>query len=84
MLSDTCVSRSLPQMLCEEEDVFGTHGVSSGKVEEGKLFYLMSRGYNEKEAEKLIILGRFMHMITCIPSKKIQDNVISLIEEKIS
>ncbi len=84
LLSDTCRSRSLPQMLCGEEDVVGSHGVSSGKVEEDKLFYLMSRGYSLKEAEKMIVLGRFMHILSEIPSEDVRENVLSLIEEKLS
>lgn len=84
LLTDTCRSRSLPQMLCGEEDVVGAHGVSSGKVEEEKMFYLMSRGLNQKEAEKLIVLGRFKTILDLIPSDEKRARVLSLIEEKLS
>ena len=82
LLSDTCRSRSLPQMLCGEEDVVGTHGVSSGKVDEDKLFYLMSRGYDSKEAEKLIVLGNFMSILNEIPDEDTRSSILSKIEEK--
>ena len=84
LLTDTCRSRSLPQMLCGEEDVVGAHGVSSGKVEEDKLFYLMSRGYSQKEAEKLIVMGRFRTILDSIPSEEKRAEILSLIEEKLS
>ncbi len=83
LLSDTCRSRSLPQLLCGEENVVGAHGVSSGKVSEDKLFYLLSRGYNKKEAEKLIVLGNFMNIINSIPSEEVRNNILEQIEKEI-
>ena len=80
LLSDTCRSRSLPQMLCGEEDVVGTHGVSSGKVSSEKLFYIMSRGYNEKEAEKLIVLANFMNILKNIPDEDVRNTFATQIE----
>ena len=84
LLSDKVVSRSLPQMLCHEENVVGTHGVSSGRVDEDKLFYLMAHGYSKKEAEKLIVMANFSKIINEIKDDSIRDNVIELIEDKIS
>ena len=81
LLSDTCRSRSLPQMLCGEESVIGTHGVSSGKVAEEKLFYLMSRGLSFKEAEQMIVMGNFMSLLNVIPQLEIQERLFSAIEE---
>ena len=81
LLSDTCRSRSLPQMLCEEENVVGSHGVSSGKVSSDKLFYIMSRGYSEKEAEKLIVLANFMSILNTISSSDLQEVIQNKIEE---
>ena len=83
LLSDKCISRSLPQMLCGEEDVVGSHGVSSGKVSEEKLFYLMSRGYSKKEAEKLIILGNFTSILEAIPDENVKNHILEQIEKEI-
>lgn len=84
LLSDACRSRSLPQMLCGEENVVGTHGVSSGKVAEEKLFYLMSRGYSSKEAEKFIVLGNFMSILNMIPQQEVKERLLSSIEDLLS
>ena len=59
LLSDTCVTKSLPVLLCHEEDVEGAHGVSTGKIDNDKLLYMMSRGISYKEALKLIIKSDF-------------------------
>ena len=83
LLTDTCRSRSLPQLLCGEENVVGAHGVSSGKVSEDKLFYLMSKGYNQKEAERLIVLGNFMSILGAIPSEEVRTTLLEQIEKEI-
>lgn len=67
LLSDSCISKSLPVLLCHEEDVDGTHSVSSGRIDQNKLFYLMSRGLDECESKKLIIKANFNHIIDEIP-----------------
>ena len=46
-------------LLCHEEDVVGAHGVSTGKIDEEKLFYLMSRGLTEEESKKLILNANY-------------------------
>jgi len=79
LLSDTCKSRSLPMLLCEEENVEGAHGVSSGKIDFTKLFYLMSRGLTEKEAEKLLVIASFNKIIRKINSEEIEKEVLDLI-----
>lgn len=83
LLSDSVVSRSLPQMLCHEEDVVGFHGVSSGKVDEDKLFYIMTHGYSKKEAEKLIVMANFSKILNNILDDRIRDEIINIIEDKI-
>lgn len=83
LLSDNCVSKSLPQLLCGEENVTGAHGVSSGKISSEKLFYLMSRGYEKKDAERLIIMTNFHKIIKQIPSEYVQEFITNNIERMI-
>jgi len=84
LLSDTARSRSLPELLCGEEDVIGAHGVSSGKVSQDKLFYLMSRGYEKKEAEKLIVMTNFSKILNNIKDQEIRDYIKDNIEDLLS
>lgn len=83
LLTDTCRSRSLPQLLCEEENVQGAHGVSSGKVSEDRLFYLMSRGYSKKDAERLIVLGNFNSILNNIPVDDVKNIILDKIEKEL-
>jgi Fe-S cluster assembly scaffold protein SufB len=42
------VNRSVPVILCTEEDVEGNHGATIGKIDQDMLFYLESRGIPEE------------------------------------
>jgi len=80
LLSSNAISKSLPVLLCHEEDVFGEHGVSSGKIDEDKLFYLMSRGLSEIEAKKLIVRGNFNNIVSQLVSEKLKNEVNQAVE----
>ena len=57
LLSEDVRNRSVPLMLSHEDEVDGHHAVSVGQMDEGKLFYLMSRGIPEDEARSMIVSG---------------------------
>lgn len=83
LLSDTCLSRSVPILLCHEDDVIGAHGESTGKINEDKLFYLMSRGLSLKEAEKLIIISNFNSIINEIKEESLKEEILNSIEKRV-
>ena len=55
LLSPKVHSISLPLLLCREDDVVGNHASSAGQIDKDKLFYLMSRGFNEDGAQLIIV-----------------------------
>ena len=80
ILSPNAKSKSLPMLLCHEEDVEGEHGVSSGKIDESKLFYIMTKGISYENARKLIIKASFNDIV-----RKINDESLeNLIDEEIN
>ena len=83
LLSDTCVSRSVPILLCHEEDVIGAHGESTGKINEDKLFYLMSRGMSKEESTKLIVLSNFNSIINEIKDESLKEEIFNRVENLI-
>ena len=83
LLSDTCISRSVPVLLCHEDDVIGAHGESSGKINDDKLFYLMSRGLSYEEATKLIVISNFNSIINEIPEETIKEEILNTIEKRV-
>ncbi len=54
LLSQGVKNKTLPIILCDEDDVEGTHGASIGRLSADMLFYMQSRGISEKEAEILM------------------------------
>ena len=70
LLSDEIRNRSVPMLLCREDDVSGEHAASSGKIDEDKLFYLMTRGFSKAEAKKLIIEAAINPIIDLIPDEE--------------
>ena len=83
LLSDTCISRSVPVLLCHEDDVIGAHGESSGKINDDKLFYLMSRGLSYEESTKLIVISSFNSIINEIPEETIREEILNTIEKRV-
>ena len=84
VLSDTVRNRSVPLMLSSEDEVDGHHAVSVGKMDEDKLFYLMSRGLDKLEAEKLIVEAAFNPIITQLDDEKLIDKISEIIERRLT
>lgn len=82
LLDEKVVSRSLPILLCQEEDVKGSHAASAGKIDEDMLFYIMSRGYSLNEAKSLIVFANLLPLIDKNPDEKIRKKAMNFIEKK--
>ncbi len=54
LLSEDVTNKTLPIILCDEEDVEGTHGASIGRLSSEVLFYMQTRGMSKQEAELLM------------------------------
>ncbi|NLK26834.1 MAG: Fe-S cluster assembly protein SufD [Clostridiales bacterium] len=84
LLSDKVRNRSVPLLLCTEEDVSGQHAASAGRIEEDKLFYLMTRGFSEVQAKKLIVEATIRPVIDRIEEKTLRDAIYEEIRRKIN
>lgn len=83
LLSPEVRNRAVPLLLCSEEDVDGAHAASAGKVDEDMLFYIMSRGFSEGEAKKLIIESAFNPILEKIPVEAVREEIDVFIKEKL-
>lgn len=84
LLSDTAKSLALPMLLCSEEDVEGNHSSSAGKVGEKELFYITSRGFDVKEAMKLMVRAKFNKILETIKNEDIKNEIISEMDKRLS
>jgi len=80
LLSDTAKSIALPMLLCSEEDVEGAHSSSAGKIGEKELFYIMSRGFDLKEAQKLLVRANFNKILENIKNEDLKNLVLANID----
>lgn len=57
ILDDISRSDTIPSNICYNNSSFLEHEATVSKINEEQLFYLMSRGLNEKDATQMIIMG---------------------------
>ena len=83
LLSDTAKSLALPMLLCSEEEVEGNHSSSAGKIGEKELFYIMSRGFELKEAMKLMVRAKFNKILENIDNEELKEEIIYEIDKRL-
>lgn len=83
LLSDTARSIALPMLLCSEEDVEGNHSSSAGKIGEKELFYIMSRGFELKEAMKLMVRTKFNKILQNIKDEELREEILKEIDNRL-
>jgi hypothetical protein len=83
LLSETAKSIALPMLLCSEEDVEGNHSSSAGKIGEKELFYITSRGFELKEAMKLMVRAKFNKVLESITNDKLRKEIIEEIDKRL-
>lgn len=57
ILSPDCFVESEPDLEILANDVFCTHGSTTGKLNQEEIYYLKSRGINQVAAEELLVEG---------------------------
>lgn len=83
LLSDGAKSLALPMLLCSEEDVEGNHSTSSGKIGKKELFYIMSRGFEYKDAMKLMVRAKFNKILENIKDENLVQEILEEIDRRL-
>lgn len=81
LLSPLAINKSIPLILCDEEDVSGEHGATIGKLHDEILFYLASRGIEKKVAEILIARAKILQCAEELQSDAIVKKINARIDE---
>lgn len=84
MLSDQALGDANPILLIDENEVTAGHAASVGRVDPEEMYYLMSRGLRKEEAERLVIRGFLGSVLTAIPVKRVQQELVEVIEGKLN
>ena len=80
LLGDDVVNKTIPLILCAEEDVQGNHGASIGRLDEALLFYLASRGLTAEQAEALMARAKLDALCVKIGDAEAQKSVEEYLE----
>ena len=83
LLSDDASYRSLPILLCTEDDVEGAHSAAAGQVDPGQLFYIMSRGFEKKEAIKMLVKAKYNEITEKIIDEALRKEVLEEIDRRL-
>ena len=75
LLSDNALMNSNPQLEIYTDDVKCSHGSSTGALESDALFYIRSRGLDQKAATSLLVLGFASKIIEIIKNNEIKNYV---------
>ena len=84
MLDKNAAGTSIPTIFCDEDDVIGEHAASFAAIDKEKLYYLMSRGFDELSAKKLIIDAAFRPVFNSIPDETIRNRLNAEFDARLS
>ena len=77
LLDDDVVNKTVPLILCQEEDVEGNHGATIGDLSDETLYYFRSRGISDEEAYRLLADGRMIAALRKIPDRTLRTELLS-------
>lgn len=84
LLSSDARADSIPELEILTNDVIRcSHGVTVGQVDKDQIYYLMSRGLNQKDAERIIIEGFLEPTISRIPDESLKEDILARIKSKL-
>ncbi len=66
MMSEKVRNKTVPVILCAEEDVVGNHGATIGRIDDKHVFYMKSRGIPEEKIYELMARSKLAQIIAPI------------------
>jgi Fe-S cluster assembly protein SufD len=84
LLSPNARADSLPNLEIEADDVKCSHGATVGELDAEAKFYLMSRGLDRTQAERLVVMGFLGEVLAKLPLGGVVEKVTRVIEDKLA
>ena len=81
LLGDDVVNKTIPIILCAEENVVGNHGATIGDLDADTLFYFESRGINREEAQNIMLRANVEHVASLVNDDEFESIVKERLEE---
>ncbi len=83
LLTDKAQMQTKPQLIIEADDVKCSHGATIGQIDEEALFYLRSRGIEEKQARLMMMNAFSYEVVQNIKVEPLRDRINDLIEKRL-
>ncbi|MFT5122089.1 MAG: Fe-S cluster assembly protein SufD [Kiritimatiellia bacterium] len=74
---------SLPGLIINADELACSHGATMGNLDQEQIHYLRTRGIDEIQARKMLVLGFFEEVVQRVPYLPIQDRLHDMIENKL-
>lgn len=71
-------NKTVPNILCDEDDVAGNHGATIGHVRPDQLFYAACRGLSQEQTEALFLSAKLEDAALQSPNDAVRANVVRL------
>ena len=81
MLGNGVANKTVPLILCAEENVVGNHGASIGELDADTLFYFESRGISAEEAENIMARATIERLAHTLGDETTQAVILNELEE---
>lgn len=84
VLTDGARADSIPNLEIQTGDIAGAgHASATGRFDDEQLFYLESRGIDEEQARRLVVIGFLMEIVQKIGVPEIEERLAEAIEEEL-
>lgn len=81
MLGEDAVNKTVPLILCAEENVVGNHGATIGELDDETLFYFESRGIGRDEAENILARAAIERLARAVGDRETEDAILQELSE---
>jgi Fe-S cluster assembly protein SufD len=83
LLTDTASMNSKPQLEIFADDVRCSHGTTTGQLNEDELFYLRTRGIDEKEAIVVLLFAFVSEIIQKVKLEPLMNKLLDMLSKKL-
>ena len=80
LMSEKVRNKTVPVILCAEEDVAGNHGATVGRIDERHIFYMRSRGIPEEKIYELMARSKLMQIIGRIGDEPTESRIFRALD----
>ena len=81
LLGEDIVNKTIPLILCAEEDVQGDHGATIGELDEDTLFFFAARGIDPITAENILTREKLNRLAESMGREDMVEKAQKAIEE---